>query len=143
MRLSRRVVLAIAAAPILSASAMSRVQWVSSQPATQAAPTTASQGLSLGSVSGFRVFACATTGTITKACALRAYVYSEATNLWARSASSDSNGNGHLDWQVLASDIGKACVAFPDQQTAATRGRVFYATDSCDPLTIYIEAVAQ
>jgi len=143
MRLFRRALLVLAATtPVLSASAMSRVQWVSSQPATQSAPTTSSQGLSLGGVSGFRLFACATTGTITKACTLRAYVFSESTNLWARSATMNADGLGHLDWQILAGDVGKACVAFPDQQATATRGRVFYATDGCDALTLYIEAVA-
>jgi len=116
---------------------------VSSQAATQPAPTSESEGFSLGGVTGFRLVACATTGTITKACRLRAYVYSEATGLWVRSAGADADGLGHLDWQILATDIGKRCVTFPDQLPVARRGRVFYGTDGCDPLTLYIEGMAQ
>lgn len=147
MRLRR---LAIVALPLVAVPAVALAAptykikpWVSSQPSTQAAPSGSDEGLSLGSVSGFRLTACATTATIATACTLKAYIYSEATGLWVRSAASNADGLGHLDWEILAADVGKACVTFPDQLPTARRGRVFYATSGCDALTLYIEAVGQ
>lgn len=126
-----------------SASAIGYREWQESQVASRAAPTVATEGMLLREVTGYRLTACATTGTIATACTLRAYVYSESTGLWVRSASADYSGLGHLDWQILAADVGKACVVFPDQQPVARRGRVLYATDTCDALTLYVEAVTQ
>ena len=132
----------LVAAPLCAYAIASR-QWSESQSATRSAPTLATEGMALSGVTGFRLTACATTGTIATACTLKAWVRNETTGLWTRSASADSTGLGHLDWQILAADAGKACVTFPDQQPVARRGSILYATSGCDALTLYIEGVTQ
>lgn len=138
MRHALSVVALLAAVPAL---ALGTRGWTESQSATRDAPTLATEGMRLSDVTGFRLTACATTGTIATACTLKAYIRNESTGLWVRSASADAEGLGHLDWQILEADVGKACVTFPDQQPVARRGSVLYATSGCDALTLYIEAV--
>lgn len=113
--------------------------------ATQAAPTTTTQGLDLGNVSGYRVTAKATGGTILAGCWLRAYVYNEALGEWARSAAADSSGDGYMDLEVKAANIGRTTpLVFPDSLPVARLGRVFYATDGCTGgMIVTIEAVIQ
>lgn len=116
---------------------------VTVESATQAAPTTESQGLSLRNVSGYRVSVRATGGTILGACWLRAYVYNEALKEWSRSAAADTDGNGFTDLEIKSVNIGRTTpLAFPDSLPVARVGRVFYATDGCTGgFIVVIEAV--
>lgn len=125
----------------LTALAIGLRSWDETPSGTRSAPTSVLEGMALSEVTGFRVVVKPTSGTITTACTLRAYVWSETATAWATSAASSSTAR-YTDWKIDASDIGKAAIVFPDQQPVSRRGRVLYAPDGCQSnLHIYIEAV--
>lgn len=133
----------LASAPAFAVTAR---YWSEEQSATRTTPsgvpTSYLNAFPLSDVTGFRVTAKATSGAITKACTLRAWVYSSVLGVWSRAAR-DGTGLGYTDLSITAEDIGATAINFPDQQVHAPVGWVIYATDDCDALTIAIHGVTK
>jgi len=72
-------------------------------------------------------------------------VWSDVLKKWARSAAADTTGNGLLDLEIKAANVGRTTpLVFQDLMPVAQRGRIFYATDGCTGgLTVALEGVAQ
>lgn len=89
---------------------------------TRADPTSATEGMSLAGVPGFRLTICAASGqTLSGAGTMKAWVYHPDEAAWAR--------NADLDQTVTVS--GKRCQVFPDFLTGVpNNNRVLFAASS-------------
>lgn len=99
------------------------------QALTRAAPTTATEGVSLLQVRGFRVAICAAVGqTLSGAGTLQAWVYQAKAQVWMRNPSLD------LTISVTATSCAGAacrCQVFPDQRVPVLYAhRVLYAANA-------------
>lgn len=94
------------------------LEYSTSQTLTQTAPTLSTDGSPLGHTTAFRVSMCATSGTLSGAGNLRAWVYVPTQAHWMR--------NPELDLTVTSTG---QCQLFPDMVTSVHSGRVKFLTD--------------
>jgi len=142
----RRALLAAAILSSFPAFAVTTRQWVEAQSATRAtpsaAPTTIADAFPLSDVTRVRVIVKATSGTITKGCTLRAWLYVSGIG-WMRAAVTDSTGTRSADKVLYSNHVGETSVVFPGDTVDVPTGWLLYATDGCDALTVYIQGVTQ